>query len=436
MSQSIRIYCPNPTSRHEYIFSLVFKELLGVDYVFTSSVADCDLNYSPESGGTFRIVPQGLLAEHDIRDNIRIQFSAWEKTVCFFSTTGDIPFDIFSAAFYLVSRYDEYLSYESDAHHRFPAESCVHFNYLEEPLVNVWVLKLKDALMVKDSKLTFKVRSFSFRSTLDIDQAWKYKHKGIVRNTLGIIRDLTSLQIDLVKERIVVLLGSRPDPFYNFEWQKKVHETYDTPAHYFILLGDYGTYDKNTKHTLKPFRQLIQDLSHNERNIVGIHPSYQSNVSAEQVSCEMGRLSDILKTEITHSRQHFLMHSMPQTYQTLIDNGITEEHTMGFSTHIGFRAGIAAPFYWFDLSKNKATKLKLVPFCVMDITPLNYLQLCPEEAVDRIAALQDRVKKVGGLFVSLWHNESLSESGRWKGWRIVYQKMVEHAQILAQKKPA
>jgi len=98
---------------------------LGVDYVFTSSVADCDLNYSPESGGTFRIVPQGLLAEHDIRDNIRIQFSAWEKTVCFFSTTGDIPFDIFSAAFYLVSRYDEYLSYESDAHHRFPAESCV-----------------------------------------------------------------------------------------------------------------------------------------------------------------------------------------------------------------------------------------------------------------------------------------------------------------------
>jgi hypothetical protein len=35
------------------------------------------------------------------------------------------------------------------------------------------------------------------------------------------------------------------------------------------------------------------------------------------------------------------------------------------------------------------------------------------------------VSDVGGLFVSLWHNESLGETDRWKGWRKVYSNMLE-----------
>jgi len=39
----------------------------------------------------------------------------------------------------------------------------------------------------------------------------------------------------------------------------------------------------------------------------------------------------------------------------------------------------------------------------------------------------DKVKKVNGTFISLWHNESLSEKWRWKGWRIVYDRLLEYA---------
>ena len=100
---------------------------------------------------------------------------------------------------------------------------------------------------------------------------------------------------------------------------------------------------------------------------------------------------------------------------------------MGYSTHLGFRAGIAAPFYFFDLTKNESTNLKLYPFCAMDITPLHYMKQNPDEAIETLTELMNEVKAVNGLFVSLWHNESFSETERWKGWRKVYEALLSKA---------
>ena len=51
----------------------------------------------------------------------------------------------------------------------------------------------------------------------------------------------------------------------------------------------------------------------------------------------------------------------------------------------------------------------------------------PGQAVETIQSIMKRVYDVGGKFVSLWHNESLSENGRWVGWRTVYHKMISIA---------
>jgi hypothetical protein len=31
------------------------------------------------------------------------------------------------------------------------------------------------------------------------------------------------------------------------------------------------------------------------------------------------------------------------------------------------------------------------------------------------------VRKVNGPFTAVWHNESLSNQDRWKGWRLVFE---------------
>ncbi|MDB9882719.1 polysaccharide deacetylase family protein [Bacteroidia bacterium] len=424
MSIPLKIYCPDSTSRHQYIFKLIFNELLGVEYDFCQNANDSIINYSLEPSTGLICTPQGLLAESDIRD-ITIEIKKWDETSCFFKTSNfGLPFDIFSAAFYLVSRYEEYLDYEPDNHSRFPASFSIFTknNLLEEPLVNQWALKLKGILLSQDQTLKFSPRAFAFKSTIDIDQAWKFKNKGIARSITGTIRDILHGKWENILDRWPVIFGLRDDPFYNFDWQKSIHTKLNIDVLYFVLLGDYGKYDKNINHKNLSFIKLIASLEN-----VGIHPSYQSNEKQSEVKNEVHRLNDIRGTKTLKSRQHFLMHTMPSTYHTLIANGITEEHTMGYSTHLGFRAGIAAPFYWFDLENNVATDLKLIPFCAMDITPLHYRNENPTEAIKSLTSLMTKVKAVDGLFVSLWHNESFSETERWKGWRKVYELLLQES---------
>lgn len=140
---------------------------------------------------------------------------------------------------------------------------------------------------------------------------------------------------------------------------------------------------------------------------------------------EKDRLEDIIDRPVTQSRQHYLKLRFPKTYQNLLKLGIANDYTMGFASLAGFRAGTCTPFPFFDLSKNQCTELMIFPFQVMDVTLKNYMHLNPEKASQLIEELMLEVKKVDGTFISLWHNESLKESGQWAGWRKVFEKIQE-----------
>lgn len=422
----------NPTNRHHYIFDVIFKELCSSRYQLVSDISECHINYSSVPSDKIDCIPYGLLEENGV-DHIHkeeVRFEKLEKSWCFYKTgTNELSYDLFSASFFLLSRYEEYLPFEADAHNRFPAEESVLLQQdkLGEPLVNQWIILLKSILENKYDELSFEDSSFSYLSTLDIDQAWKFKHKGALRSILGTIRDFKQCKWENFKDRWPVLLGLKADPFYQYDWNTSLEHKYHFETLYFFLLGDYSEFDKNISHKNKKFRHLIRSVSKHHK--VGIHPSYLSNNEDRRVKLERNRLARITSETIEVSRQHFLMQRMPKTYRNLLSNGIKEDHTLGYSTHLGFRAGIASAFSWFDLEINEATDLKLVPFCAMDITPLHYRKESPDEAIQSIAKLMSKVKEVNGLFVSLWHNESLSETERWKGWRRVYESMIKDAQL-------
>ena len=97
---------------------------------------------------------------------------------------------------------------------------------------------------------------------------------------------------------------------------------------------------------------------------------------------------------------------------------------MGYAARPGFRAGICSPFYFYDIEKEAVSNLVVCPFAVMDVTLRNYMKADPEQAVEIISRLVSEVKKVNGIFISLWHNESLSENAHWKGWKKVYEQLV------------
>lgn len=138
---------------------------------------------------------------------------------------------------------------------------------------------------------------------------------------------------------------------------------------------------------------------------------------------EKERLEKILAKKVTMSRQHYLKLRVPQTYQNLIKSGISSDFTMGFASESGFRAGTCTPFPFFDLTQNIQTELMIHPFQIMDVTLKNQLHFNSEEAWEAVSGLMEEVKQVNGTFISLWHNESLRNSGQWAGWKNVFEQL-------------
>ncbi|NCO55840.1 MAG: hypothetical protein GW876_10645, partial [Bacteroidetes bacterium] len=52
-----------------------------------------------------------------------------------------------------------------------------------------------------------------------------------------------------------------------------------------------------------------------------------------------------------------------------------------------------------------------------------HLKLTPIEAEKIISENIKEIKELNGLFVSLWHNESLGDVDYWQGWKLVYEQI-------------
>jgi len=231
--------------------------------------------------------------------------------------------------------------------------------------------------------------------------------------------------------RVNVLLGNEPDPYDTYDYLFEIHKKYNIEPIYFFLLADYAKNDKSISIKNKAFQALIKSIS--DYHTVGIHPSYSSNYNNYSLSKEIKRLKDITHKDINKSRQHFLKLNLPETYRRLIANDIEEDYTMGYAEEMGFRASICSPYYFYDLDTETESQLKIIPFSVMEASFQYYQELGIVETIQRINKIMDIVKNVKGTFVSVWHNESLSNQGIWKGWQDVYESMLQEAKNIKEK---
>lgn len=435
MLNKILIYSPHNSGRLQYILHLIFMDILGLDVYFTQSrqvfVSSSlpKIHYGQEilNEGEVFIKNTGILFENNIikRDLEKVFHE----------------FDIFSKIFILVTRYEEYTAPPSvfDHHNRFTAKAsfATKLDLLKQPVVNQWVMELYKTIFKKYPNLKTSTPQYQVQLTYDIDQAWAFKHKGSLRNIGAILKDSLRFNFKSVFNRIGVLTGMNDDPEYTFEYIEKLNKKYENKVLkplFFWLLGDYGEHDKNIAWDNLNLQRLIRRLA--KKYDVGIHPSYASNDDKAILKEEKSRLQKILShTEgVTRSRQHYLKLNFPTTYRRLIESGITDDYSMGYSDDIGFRAGIATPFYWYDLENEQMTTLRIHPFQVMEVTLNEYLNLSPDEAIEAVKPIIESIKEVGGTFTTLWHNSTLidddseiEDSRHYKGWRKVYEKVLELA---------
>ena len=419
------IYSAEISLRLQYICKFIFDEVLGVSHNITlhdvrfNAHEGPKINYSDLSfSESYTIRPHKLLFEKEIKlQELKCTEEDGRKT--FFNAPGsDHRFDIFAAVFYLISRYEEYLPHRKDMYGRYAHENSLAYKegFLHTPLVNIWLLNLKEKLEKYFPSLKFAGKQFKYIPTYDIDIAWSYKEKGLLRNMAGFFRKPTW-------ERIGTLAGNKTDPYDCYRFLHDLHDRIDPDPIYFFLVAERnGKYDKN----ILPANQHMQSLikEHAEKYEIGLHPSWKSNDEEVILKQEKNILENISGKEIRSSRQHYIKFNLPETYQHLIKAGITEDYSMGYGSINGFRASVASSFLWYDLSQEKITSLRIHPFCFMDANCYYEEKLSVEDSYTELVHFYNECKKVNGLFITIFHNSFLGNAEEFTGWKELCIKFI------------
>ena len=409
----IGVFTEKDSPRLRYVLDFCFKQK-GAECTLINSEDEWSLfqgtklNYSNKTlECDYDISPSALLFEEGIDEYLKL-----EKIGNKLALRGDM--DMLAVIFYILSRYEEYKIDGNDQHGRFTAEQSAQFTLgvLQEPICDDIVKKLWNKLgldykMVRDQ--------FECVPSFDIDVAWAYKNRPLWRK-------LGAFKHGKWFERIAVLLGLKKDPYDTYSEILLISSKLNRII-CFAPVSDYGKLDKNISYKNENYRSLLRGL--NSDGGMGLHPGYNSFMNEDIITEEKERLEEILGHKMEKSRFHFLRFDMPKSYQLMIELGFRKDYSMGYADHSGFRAGTSFPFYFFDLDSNEQKDYLIFPFAYLDNAYKDYMKVDPETALNDVEQLMNRVKDVGGVFMCIWHNHSISNKGEWKGWLTVLQNTVE-----------
>lgn len=417
------IFVDQISERLIYTLDFVFKDRsinyqLTNDWLFFSNQETEKFVYSEKfSENYLQVFPATLLFDEAIF-SYSINKADFYKEECL---SFDKIIDPLASIFYILTRYEEYIIKKRDEHDRFEAKSSLltKYNWLEKVICDRMA---EDLICFLEDKLALKFEKTKVAPTLtpsfDIDNTFAFKWKSNLRSGLSYWRDRLKKDTLRLKARKDFTQGKSKDPYDSFDTLKNL-ENLGLKIKLFWLLGDRAKYDKNISANDPRHQTLIREMAHFGE--IGLHPSYKSNNSVYYLKKEQQLLAQILKKDISSSRQHFLKLNLPETYRALISLGFTNDYSMGFADAVGFRAGTSRPFRFFDLQSNSLTDLWIHPFAYMDGTLNFQMKLSPLLAKEKIAALFAEVKKFGGDFIFIWHNESITDFGPWKNWKKVFE---------------
>lgn len=398
------VFAHSASNRLFYTLDFMIKRIWQSNYVFTDNPDTFEhsdkikINYShnffPQAINVF---PLSLLDKTGVDKQFKPIFKVDKHT--------HYSEDIFSKVFYCISRYEEWQNhFTPDIHQRFEAASSVFKDILHYPFLDKDIALFKAHIQSLYPSFQPKV-FYKEIYTYDLDNILAFKGKPIWRSIAALMKHLLKQEYNLFQHRINVLLHHHPDPFEKVyhdiaEWLK------EKDIIFFILCRSDTKYDRAAHLTHPDSIRILKQLQHFAH--IGLHSSYYSMNDMHLIQREKNMLEHILKQNIIASRQHYLRMNISTTPQLLIQQGIAYDFTMGFATQAGFRAGTSYPFYYYDLNKEKSTSLLMIPFCAMDGAYFNYQHISAEAAITGIQNIQTKIQQIGGYFIPLIHEITLS----------------------------
>ncbi|GFD96230.1 hypothetical protein HER15_06555 [Tenacibaculum mesophilum] len=419
----MKVFVPNNNLEERmYIIDVFFTTFLGVDYTvekhqnndwllqvedklivikdtffsnFHQELSYLDKNNIP-------ITIQFATNEYTPEDNLPVIYGGTTIAKNSNSITCDI--DIFASAFFMLTRWEEYVVEELDNHGRFPGSSSLAYkqNFLDRPIVNEYVELLWNMLTSIGYNKERKKRNYNLIVTHDLDYpfAWTTPKKAIRKLGGRILKldfvNFFKLLLNFIKTKI----NYKNDNFYTFDFLFNFYDQKKLSTYFFLMTGSNKKLDGCYNLSNKKIKKIIAAIL-NKGHKIGFHPGYDSHINEKIWQQELHTLQENVMVPINVGRQHYLRYQVPKTAALWDKNDMKWDSSLYYSKEGGFRTGCCYEYPLFDFLTRRELKVKEKTLCFMDTTIIdNNINI-------DLKKISETVKKYSGDFVFLWHNSNL-----------------------------
>lgn len=436
----ISIQFPNNNlPEREYIIKTLIFDFLGLPYTIKVSDSDSDLHYSILFEECELVIQDSFFSCY--RDSLSyLNADALPKKIVYaknkFTIENNIPvifgtdellitekkiicgIDIFASAFFMLTRWEEYVNKTRDNHNRFPGSASIAHenNFLHRPVVNEYVEMLWKMMKKLGYKGERKRSNFELVLTHDVDVL---SRPGSYRTILGDVLKRRNLKLahEHFKYKFV------PNPYDTFDFLMTTSERLGLKSHfYFMSSNSKLPYDTSYYLKCRLFNSKIKEIK-KRGHIIGFHPGYYTFDDLERWRAEKQLLEKAVLQEIVEGRQHYLRIDVTKTFRILDKNNMEIDSTLGYTDKEGFRCGTGDIFPVFDFLYRKQLNVKERPLIIMDGTLRQYQQYTQEQALPIIQYYISIGKRYNTTITILFHNSSFY--GEWERYDSLYEKIFE-----------
>jgi peptidoglycan/xylan/chitin deacetylase (PgdA/CDA1 family) len=336
-----------------------------------------------------------------------------------------LDLDIFGAAFFMLSRYEEAVSEQRDEHDRFPAHASLAYRngFLGRPIIDEYVEVLWAAMLRVWPHLERKARRFRSLVTCDVDHPYHPSAASfprLIRRTAGEALRKRSVPhtINPIRNYFASRKGNWTiDPYYHMvDWIMGVNERAgNTVAFYFIPEVTDVVMDDTCSLDDPAVIAMMKRISQRGHEI-GIHPGYHAYQSEQHILSGKRRLQHVMDQQripqrVAGGRQHYLRWSTRTP--ALWDAARLEyDSTLGYADHAGFRCGTCHEYPMFDLHSRRALDVRQRPLICMESSVIAYMGFgYTQAALAKMKELKSAAQIFDGDFTLLWHNSYFEAPG-------------------------
>jgi len=429
---NLLVFTPKITPRFRYVFRQIFVRILGIPVTFTASLDEFvaysgpKFSYAPDQlGQEFHVYSHPLLWEQGIQGQ-DLAKGQWEDLPVIFSHNkpSQIPFDLFAASFYCLTRYEEHLPHLQDAFGRYDKSQSwvVAAGHLTLPLVDLWAMTFFKALQLAFPDLEQQLQSKKAQKIhlFDIVHPFKYRFKSIISKLIQAFKALWLLNLWDVLEQLLVTLKLIKDPYDAYDKLKSILG-HPKDYRFFFSMAQKALDDSAVNTHSGPFQSLVKGVS--DDYFTSLLVSYHAQMDSKELKVERNTLEQLTHRPVHTTRFHKGLIKMASTYPKLLAEEVTQDYSMGYTDQLGYRASTAVPFYFYDLQNEYQSPLLIYPVVACE----GFLRtLSCETAFEQLEDMYAALPTPSAVFCQAWTPKIWQEDFQNETWRKQFLSYLGH----------